>query len=126
MPHRDWLFRLEDILLGIAKIDEYTRQLTFAQFRESSVVMEAVFYNLTIIGEAARFVPKEVEDRYPNIDWHEIRAMRNILVHEYFGADLGIIWRTAREIPPRSRQIARRKLAVSGSSSTSPREVRAE
>jgi hypothetical protein len=32
----------------------------------------------------------------------------------------------AREIPPRSPQIARRKLAVSGSSSTSPREMRAK
>ncbi len=100
MPHRDWLFRIEDILLAISKIEDYTKRLDLAQFRQSTMALEAVYYNLTIIGEAARFVPKEIEERYADIDWHKMRAMRNVLVHEYFGARLETIWQTVREDLP--------------------------
>lgn len=64
------------------------------------MMMEAVFYNITIIGEAARHVPDEVAKRFPEVEWAAIRAMRNNLVHEYFGSDLAIVWDTIqRDIP---------------------------
>ena len=35
--------------------------------------------------------------RYPDVPWHQMRGLRNILVHRYFGVDLGIIWQTLQE-----------------------------
>ena len=64
------------------------------------MMMEAVFYNITIIGEAARHVPDEVAQRYPEIEWAAIRGMRNNLVHEYFGSDLAIVWDTIQHDIP--------------------------
>jgi len=63
--------------------------------------VDAVLRNLTVIGEAARHVPDEVVATHPDLPWSEMRDMRNIVVHEYFGVDPAIIWRTIREdLPP--------------------------
>lgn len=53
---------------------------------------DAVIRNLEIIGEAARTIPDEVKDETAEIEWYKIVALRNMLIHEYFGVNLKIIW----------------------------------
>lgn len=56
---------------------------------------------LEVIGEAARHIPKSVRARYTEVPWEEIVGMRNIVIHEYFGVDLKVIWKTVRQdLPP--------------------------
>lgn len=50
-----------------------------------------MLYNLVVIGEAASHLPEEVTARHPEIEWRQVRGMRNRLVHEYFGADPSIV-----------------------------------
>lgn len=50
---------------------------------------------IEIVGEAARHIPDEVRAQLPDIPWRQIIAMRNILAHNYEGADVKIIHRTA-------------------------------
>ncbi|MGA3072288.1 MAG: HepT-like ribonuclease domain-containing protein [Bryobacteraceae bacterium] len=45
-------------------------------------------HHLQVIGEAARGVSQPVRDRHPEVQWPQIVALRNILVHEYFGLNL--------------------------------------
>jgi uncharacterized protein with HEPN domain len=53
---------------------------------------------LTFIqGEATRFMPDDVLARHPALDWKRMQGMRNLIVHEYFGADLGIVGQTIQE-----------------------------
>lgn len=47
---------------------------------------------LEVIGEAARFVPDEVEANHPEIQWRAIAATRNRLIYGYFSVDLNIVW----------------------------------
>ena len=54
-------------------------------------------YNLAIIGEAVRGIPREIEASYPKIPWVEVRGIRNIVIHEYFQVNLSIIWQTLQE-----------------------------
>ena len=61
---------------------------------ESDVVQAAVFWNMTVIGEAVRSLPAEIRDREPEIPWKAIVGMRNLLVHAYFGIELEQVWRT--------------------------------
>jgi uncharacterized protein with HEPN domain len=57
--------------------------------------------NLQLIGEAARHVPTEIAENYPSIPWEDIRGTRNVLIHEYFGVSLPIIWDTIKHgLPP--------------------------
>ena len=53
--------------------------------------------SLEIIGEAAKYIPKEFRNRYPKIKWKSIVGMRNKLIHEYFGIDYRVVWKTVKE-----------------------------
>jgi uncharacterized protein with HEPN domain len=60
----------------------------------------AVSFNLSVIGEAARHISEEMKEKHSEIPWPKMIAMRNIVVHEYFGRDEDTIWETAsRDIP---------------------------
>jgi uncharacterized protein with HEPN domain len=91
-PERNWKMRIEDILACIAKIRVYTRGMSFEQFSADTKTVDAVIRNLEIIGEAAGYIPLEIQEKHPELAWLEMRGMRNIMAHEYFGVSLPIIW----------------------------------
>lgn len=91
-PERNWRMRIEDILACIEKIRVYTQEMTYEQFCADGKTADAVIRNLEVIGEAAGFIPLEIQEKHPDLAWLEMRGMRNIMVHEYFGVSLSIIW----------------------------------
>lgn len=46
------------------------------------------------MGESERHIPKPIIEKYSEISWKHMKSMRNMLIHEYFGIDLEIIWET--------------------------------
>ncbi|QDQ99257.1 DUF86 domain-containing protein [Tomitella fengzijianii] len=52
---------------------------------------DAIEGNLQIIGEAVNHLPAEITDAHPEIGWPQIRGLRNILVHQYFGVDVDVV-----------------------------------
>ena len=98
MPPRKWGLRIRDILSSIERIIEYTRNFDFKQFRSDTKTFDAVVRNFEIIGEAAANVPEEIAANYPDIPWQDMRDMRNVLVHEYFGINEKIVWDTIKTI----------------------------
>jgi len=93
--------RITDILECIAKIRRFTKGYSFADFQDDEKTIDSVLRNLEIIGEAARHVPAEIRARYPELPWAEMLTMRNIVIHEYHGVNLSIIWQTVKEdLPP--------------------------
>lgn len=91
---------LYDILESIEKIQQYTANLTFEDFIENNMAVDAVVRNFEIIGEAANHIPDDIQSKYSEVPWFEMKGMRNIMVHEYFRVDLKIVWMTARESLP--------------------------
>ncbi|MCK5785825.1 MAG: DUF86 domain-containing protein [Candidatus Sabulitectum sp.] len=94
MPSRNWEFRVQDILDAIDVITEYVEGMTLSSFKNDQRTIDAVVRRLTIIGEASSRVPTTVIKESPNVPWGEMRAMRNFVVHEYFGISVDILWNT--------------------------------
>ena len=53
MPHRDWKFRIQDILDAVRAVQEYTQGMEFRTFVKDRKTVDAVVRNLIIIGEAS-------------------------------------------------------------------------
>ena len=93
MSERSVDFLIEDMWESIEKIERYTEGLTEEEFEQDDKTTDAVVRNLEIIGEAANRLPRGFRANHPKIEWKKIVGLRNRIVHEYFGVDLGIIWR---------------------------------
>jgi len=100
MPPRDWTFRIEDILESIGRIEEYVAEMSFETFVADRKTVDAVVRNITIIGEAARHISPELRKKHPQIPWDDVREIRNVVVHEYFGIDHSILWQTVTQNLP--------------------------
>ena len=96
MPSRYWLFRIHDILEAINKIQKYTQDMEFNHFAADRKTVDAVIRNMIIIGEAASHIPEEICQTNSDIPWQDMRAMRNFIVHEYFGVSDNILWDTVK------------------------------
>ncbi len=100
MPRR-WRTRVQDVLDACLRVETYVHGLDETTFADDWQAVEAVAFNLLLIGEASAHVPEEVVERTPEIPWRPMRAMRNLLAHQYFDLDVGIVWRTATgSLPP--------------------------
>lgn len=97
MSSRDWIFRIQDILTCIEKIERYTSGMTMTEFKKEEIVIDAVVRNFEIIGEASKHIPANIRNKYPDVPWNEMAGIRNILIHEYFGVDTKILWSTAKK-----------------------------
>lgn len=92
---REYQLQLEDILLAITKIREYVGDMSFDVFEADGKTQDAVIRNLEVIGEAARSLPDDVKAMSTTVDWRKIIGLRNLLIHEYFGVSLDIVWDVA-------------------------------
>lgn len=108
MSKRGIKLYLEDIQNSIRKIEKYTRGSNFEKFSRDEQMIDAVVRNLSIIGEAVKNVPKDMKAKNPEVAWNEIKGMRNKVVHEYFGIDEEILWKTIQDdLPIFKKQIAK-------------------
>ena len=89
---RDYKQQLDDIHLAIRKIEKYTKDLSLQKFKNNDLVIDAVVRNLEVIGEASKKIPPEIKATTPGIEWKKIAGLRDILIHEYFGVDVEILW----------------------------------
>jgi len=91
MP-KDYYVFFDDMLVAIDKIKRYVSSLSYDSFFEDEMRVDAVLRNLEVIGEEAGNIPPEIREKYPQIEWKKIVGLRNIIIHEYFGIDVEIIW----------------------------------
>ena len=91
---------LQHILESIAQIEQYMNRATQEEFLQSPQLQDAVIRRLMVIGEATKNLPLELREKYTAIPWNEIAGMRDVLIHEYFGTDTELVWRTIKNDLP--------------------------
>jgi uncharacterized protein with HEPN domain len=55
---------------------------------------------MEIIGEASDHITDDVKAEFTEIEWGQIKGMRNVFVHEYFGVDANIVWEIIKDDIP--------------------------
>ena len=95
-----WDFYIEDMLEFGEKVLSYTDGLNEAAFLADSLTYEATLLNILLIGEAARHIPHDVREAYPDIPWNAIIGTRNRVVHGYRQVDQAILWSIIQDAIP--------------------------
>lgn len=101
---KNYKLYLEDILDSINAINSYTKNLTYEDFSSDRKTYSATIRELEIIGEAVGKLPDEIRNQQPDVEWRDIKGMRNLLIHEYFGVDLEIVWKVVKNDIPALEQ----------------------
>ena len=90
---RDYRLYLDDILKSVERIKTYTKKHNSAkQLHNDPVAFDAVAFNLEVIGEAVKNIPKTVKGNYPEIEWKNIAGMRDKIIQHYHDINPDIIW----------------------------------
>lgn len=89
------------MLEAIAALERYLHRGR-AVFEQDELLQGWFVRNLQIIGEAARSLPESTRMLAPEVEWHQIIGMRNVLVHGYFDIDAASSGMLRAEMPWRS------------------------
>ncbi len=107
---REYEDYLRDMLENAEKALSFVQGIDYDEFHSDDKVLYAAIRALEIIGEAAKQVPENVRREHPELQWREIAGMRNKLMHEYFGVNTKVVWRTVQEDLPVILPILRKML----------------
>lgn len=91
---------LGDIAEAMRRIITYTDCLTYEGFLGDTKTQDAVIRNLQVLGEAVKRLSPGMRKAHPSLPWKEMAALRDKLVHDYFGIRHAIIWAVARQELP--------------------------
>ena len=105
---RKWKHRARHMLQATERILGYCAGVKEAQFRSDQQLIDAVVWNLTVLGEAAKKVPARIEKQFPELPWAQMCGIRNRVVHGYDEIDVTVIWNVVQiELPPLAPLIER-------------------
>ena len=72
--------RLSHIIEAIDNLFEFTKGISFDEYKGNKILRFAVIKNLEIIGEAAYLLTNEFKEKHPEVEWKVIIGMRHVLV----------------------------------------------
>jgi len=82
---------LVHVIECIAHVREFTADGK-ENFLADRKTQDAVLRNLHTLSESIQRISNDLKLRYPEVQWREIAAFRNVIVHDYLGIDLVQIW----------------------------------
>src|SRR5438105_1665248 len=97
---RTYIDYLLDIADSIEKAEKFMEGFTLRDLREDQKTQFAVVRAFEIIGEATRSIPSSLKNAHKDIPWKDMTTMRNKLIHEYFGVNVVVVWKTVKEDLP--------------------------
>jgi uncharacterized protein with HEPN domain len=85
---------LLDMLEALLRIRSYISGMSYEEFLSDLKTQDSVIRALEILGEACKGVSVKIKTDHPFIPWKNIAGQRDILIHNYFGINLDIVWET--------------------------------
>lgn len=104
---KDERARLLHAIDAVDAIQRYTADGREAFFSDDKT-QDAVIRNIEILGQAVKGISDDTRALEPEIPWRKIAGMRDKLIHEYFGVELGLVWDVVEdELPVLRPQLER-------------------
>ena len=101
MPLDKNIENLRDIQEYVEKILQYTKDfITVTDFYQNQVFFDAVLMNFVNIGESVSRISDQFQLAHPEIDWVNIKGLRNTIAHDYLGIDAEEIWQIVKNNIP--------------------------
>ena len=97
---------LEHIDASIEKILRFTADGRDA-FLNDERTQDAVIRNLEIIGEAVKRLSEDLRRDHREIPWREIAGFRDVLIHDYMGVKLNLVWNVVERHLPQLRDVVK-------------------
>ena len=97
MDNNKYIYR---ILKYIDRIIDYVKDVDYKSFNNDSKLIDACLMNFTEIGESVNCIDNAFINMHNDIDWKQIKGMRNIIVHDYDGVNMKIVWDTIQNDLP--------------------------
>lgn len=107
---RNYKLYIKDILNAVESIENFVENMNFDEFKKDDKTSSAVIRKFEIIGEAAKHIPENIRQKYPQIPWKEMAGMRDRLIHFYFGIDYKLVWTTIKERIPKIKPLLKQIL----------------
>jgi len=76
----------------VEKILNYSANISYDEFVQNEMLVEACVFNLSQIGELVNKLDDVYRQEHKNIAWKEIYGLRNRIVHDYEGVNLRLVW----------------------------------
>jgi uncharacterized protein with HEPN domain len=101
-----------NVLLRCEEIEEAMKRFGDAEedFKDDWMYQYTCSFCLLQIGESTGKLSSELTEKYPEMQWSNIRRTRDFIAHSYHKIDLSIVWMTISEKIPALKKICEKIL----------------
>ena len=87
-------YRIENLLKHIDLVLGDTKNVSFEDLINNSLLLRATCFSIAQIGEMMIQLEKHMSQKHPELPWNDARTMRNVIVHDYRGTELDTVYLT--------------------------------
>ena len=112
MAQQSTILRLSDIVEAIELINEEMAGVALDAFEADRRKRWLVERGIEIISEASRHLDDELKARHPEIPWHKVAGIGNVLRHNYQRVAHDLLWNVVNNDLPVLEKACRDELAL--------------
>ncbi len=87
-------------LCNIVDIYKYTFGVDYSTFSNNPMIIDACLMKLIVIGENVSRISDDYKKSHNEIEWREIKDLRNLIAHNYDAVNYDMIWEIIQEDIP--------------------------
>jgi len=96
----------EHIIKEMKYLEKTTKDITLEDFKKDEEKQKAVVWSLFMISDSVQEITrreKDIETKYPYIEWKNIYRFRDFVGHHYLGINKEVIWDVVKKDIPKDR-----------------------
>ena len=87
-------------LCNMVDIYKYTFGVDYSTFSNNPMIIDACLMKLIVIGENVSRISDDYKKSHNEIEWREIKDLRNLIAHNYDAVNYDMIWEIIHEDIP--------------------------